>query len=109
MKINGVPQAVTAGTDSVAFNGLGGYDTVDLVSLAADANDRAELWPDHGTFTSGGVTFTLTGVESIKVAGRIVNHDRIVARPATEHVRSVAPDQQVIAFAAVKIQRDQPA
>ena len=67
VRINGVLQDIPSGTDSLAFDGLGGYDTVNLITLAVGANDTAEVWPDHGVFTSGGVTFTLTDVDSIGI------------------------------------------
>ena len=92
VKLNGVVQDVVSGADSVAFDGKGGDDTVNLVSLAP-GNDSAELWPDHGTFTSAGVTFTLTDVDSINIDGGAgedsviihdsANDDMLVARAAT--------------------------
>ena len=55
--------------DAVTFDGGEGYDTVNLTTLASNENDNAELWPDHGTFTSAGVTTTLTDVDSINING----------------------------------------
>ena len=93
VKLNGQVQDVAPGTNSLVFDGLGGYDSVNLVTLASNENDSAELWPDHGTFTSAGVTFTLAGVESINIDGgagndTVVVHDsagddELYARAAT--------------------------
>ena len=82
VSVNGVIQEAAAGTDSLVVDGLGGYDTVNLVSLAAGGDDSAELWPDHGTFITDGVTSTLAGVESIKIDGgagtdTVVIHDSV--------------------------------
>ncbi len=78
---------------SILFIGGDGYDTAGLVSLAAGEDDSAELWSDHGTFNSAGVTTTLTAVESINLDGgngedTVVIHDstgddELFARAAT--------------------------
>ncbi len=95
VKLNGAVQEIVSGANAVTFNGMGGYDTVNLVSLAAGENDSAELWSDHGTFTSAGVTFTLTDVDSINIDGEggqdtviihdSANDDNLVARAVTSY------------------------
>ncbi len=67
VKHNGAVQDILSGTDAVVCNGMGGHDTVLLETLSAGSNDTAEVWPDHGVFTSDGVTFTLTDVDSISI------------------------------------------
>ena len=59
-----------AEVETVSFDGGDGYDTAGLTSIVPDSADSAELWHDHGTFSSGGVTCTLSSVESIDVDGR---------------------------------------
>ena len=92
--VNGVRYEFdNAEVESVTFEGGEGYDTAALTSVDPSANDSAEIWPDHGTFSSGGVPFTLTDVESISIdggAGRdtVVIHDsagddELYARAAT--------------------------
>ncbi len=95
VKLNGVVQDIVDGTDTLVFDGLGGYDTANLVTLASNENDIAEIWPDHGTLSSGGVTTTMTDVESISIDGRggedtVVLHDSpgddtITARAVTSY------------------------
>ncbi len=78
---------------SVSFDGGDGYDTAHLTSVDPNTDDNAEIWPDHGTFFSGGVTVTLTSVESINLDGRggddtVLIHDspgddELYARPTS--------------------------
>ena len=64
--INGVGYVFhEAQVETVNFDGTDGYDTATLTS--ADTNDNAEVWHDHGTFIDGGITATLTDVESINI------------------------------------------
>ena len=94
IKINGEKHQFPAvDVDDVVFDGMGGYDTAILISADPSADDSAELWPDHGTFTSAGVVTTLTDVESINIDGgegndKVVIHDSagdddLYARAAT--------------------------
>ena len=94
VSINGVRYELDGtGVESITFDGGDGYDTANLVSLAAGENDSAELWPDRGTFNSAGVTTTLTDVESIDIDGgdgedTVIIHDSagddaLYARAAT--------------------------
>ena len=84
VRLNGEVQDVAAGANSIAFNGMGGYDTVNLIGLAAGGNDSAELWPDHGTFTSAGVTFTQTDVDSININGGTGEDSAIIHDSASD-------------------------
>ena len=95
--INGVLYEFDEATvESLAFEGGDGYDTAHLASVDPNANDSAEIWPDHGTFTSAGVTATLTDVESININSgdgedTVVIHDsagddELFARAATSAV-----------------------
>ena len=94
IRINGEEHQIPAvDVDEVVFDGMGGYDTAILISADPSADDSAELWPDHGTFTSAGVVTTLTDVESINIDGgegndTVVIHDSagdddLYARAAT--------------------------
>ena len=70
MAVNGVRYEFGEGeVESVSFDGGGGYDTANLISADPSVEDRTELWPDHGTFTSGGVITTLADVDSINIDG----------------------------------------
>ena len=79
--INGVGYHFEDGeVEAVIFNGGAGDDIANLTSTSPTANDSAELWPDHGTFTIPGTTVTLTGIESINIDGRggedtVIVHD----------------------------------
>ncbi len=95
LTVNGVHYDLDPATvDTVAIDGAGGTDTVSLVG--GDTDDSAELWPDHGTFTSAGVVTTMTDVESIDIDGAggndtVVIHDsagddNLIARAATAAV-----------------------
>ena len=98
VKLNGVVQDVVNGTDSLVFIGLGGYDTVNLATLASNENDNAELWPDHGTFTSAGVTTTLTDVDSININGGTGEDSVIIHDSASDDIlyaRAAAAAQPV--------------
>ena len=97
--INGVAYHFDeAEVDAVAFDGGEGYDTVNLATLASSGNDSAELWPDHGTFNSAGVTTTLTDVDSINISGgsgedTVIIHDS--AGDDTLFARAAAAAQPV--------------
>ena len=72
--INGVAQHVDSTTGFLKFEGLGGNDTVTFTGTNAD--DWAELWPDHGVLIGSGYTVTVEQVESITVYGR-GGHDEV--------------------------------
>ena len=91
VEVNGIKHDVGPGITTIHFDGRSGTDTATLTGSQTD--ESAEIWPDHGTFTSAGVTFTLTDVDSINIdAGTgedtVIVHDsagddELFARAAT--------------------------
>lgn len=78
VKINGQTHNLGNHAGKVYFDGLGGQDTV--IFAGSGANDRVELWPDHGTMTSDYYTVVVSNVESITAtagggADTLILHD----------------------------------